>query len=96
MALTFVSTIGFSLMHATIRPVSAELHPFEIAFFRNLFGLMTRALKEAEATIVLSLDVFKRVWAAILGYWLFGEMPDRYTWIGGIMIFMSATYTKCR
>ena len=26
-------------MHASVRHVSAELHPFEIAFFRNLFGL---------------------------------------------------------
>ncbi len=27
-------------MHALVRHVSAELHPFEIAFFRNLFGLV--------------------------------------------------------
>ena len=26
-------------MHATVRHVSADLHPFEITFFRNLFGL---------------------------------------------------------
>lgn len=29
----------FALMAGIIRHVSAELHPFEIAFFRNLFGL---------------------------------------------------------
>ena len=57
---------------------------------------MTQALKEGEATIVLSLDFFKLIWAAILGYWLFGEHPDRYIWIGGIMIFMSATYIAYR
>jgi drug/metabolite transporter (DMT)-like permease len=27
-------------MHGTVRMVSKELHPFEIAFFRNLFGIM--------------------------------------------------------
>lgn len=29
-----------SLMHGSIRHVSAGMHPFEIAFFRNLFGLI--------------------------------------------------------
>ena len=36
----FVATICFSVMHALIRYMSAELHPFELAFFRNLFGLL--------------------------------------------------------
>jgi len=30
----------FAMMNAVIRYVSAEVHPFEIAFFRNLFGLL--------------------------------------------------------
>ena len=34
------SGIVMSGMHASIRHVSAELHPFEIAFFRLLFGLL--------------------------------------------------------
>lgn len=37
--LMLASTLLFSSMHATIRFVSSELHPFEITFFRNLFGL---------------------------------------------------------
>jgi len=40
MALMFVATMFFSAMHAAIRYYSAELHPFELAFFRNLFGLI--------------------------------------------------------
>ena len=34
-----VSTVAFAAMHASIKFVSAELPPFQIAFFRNLFGL---------------------------------------------------------
>jgi drug/metabolite transporter (DMT)-like permease len=34
------SSVFFGLMAATIRLASHELHPFEIAFFRNLFGLV--------------------------------------------------------
>jgi len=35
-----LSTICYSLLHALIREMSNELHPFELAFFRNLFGLL--------------------------------------------------------
>ena len=35
-----ISTIGFAVMHTLIRYASAELHPVQIAFFRNFFGLV--------------------------------------------------------
>ena len=35
-----VSTVGFSGMVMLVRMASADLHAFEIAFFRNLFGLL--------------------------------------------------------
>lgn len=34
------STVGFAVMHTMIRHVSQELHPFQIVFCRNLFGLL--------------------------------------------------------
>lgn len=34
-----LSTLCFAAMAIAIRKASAELHPFQIAFFRNLFGL---------------------------------------------------------
>ena len=35
-----VAAFGFSVMNLLIRVTAAELHPFEIAFFRNLFALL--------------------------------------------------------
>lgn len=35
-----LSTVGFAVMHSTVRHVSNDLPAFQIAFFRNLFGLM--------------------------------------------------------
>ena len=35
-----LSTLFFASMHAVVRHVSASIHTFEIAFFRNLFGLL--------------------------------------------------------
>ena len=38
-ALMCASTVAFAVMHLSVRVVSSELDPFQIAFFRNLFGL---------------------------------------------------------
>ncbi|TDR14656.1 DMT family transporter [Marinicella litoralis] len=39
-ALMLLAALGFSFMNVLIRWTSDELHPFQIAFFRNLFGLV--------------------------------------------------------
>ncbi len=38
--LMFIATFFFSAMHGSIRYVSATIHPFEIALFRNVFALV--------------------------------------------------------
>jgi drug/metabolite transporter (DMT)-like permease len=42
MLLIAISAFGFSIMHVMIRLLTARasLHPFEVAFFRNLFGVI--------------------------------------------------------
>jgi len=37
------SAVFFATMHACVRYISAEIHPFEVTFFRNLFGLIVLA-----------------------------------------------------
>ncbi len=39
-ALIVIGSAFFASMHAGVRFVSAEVHPFEIAFFRNVFGFL--------------------------------------------------------
>jgi len=38
-----LATLLFSIMHASIKHISSDIHPFEVAFFRNLFGLVVIA-----------------------------------------------------
>jgi drug/metabolite transporter (DMT)-like permease len=52
---------------------------------------VAQALKETEATVVLPFDFCKLIWVAILGYLMFGEVPDVFVWAGGILIFAGAT-----
>jgi drug/metabolite transporter (DMT)-like permease len=53
---------------------------------------MTQALKLADATAVMTVDYTRLIWASLIGYFAFGEVPDRWTWAGGSLIFASGLY----
>jgi len=38
-----LSTVAFVTMHAAVRDVSQDMHPFEVAFFRQFFGIVALA-----------------------------------------------------
>ncbi len=58
--------------------------------------LLAQALKDAEASAIMPVDFCRLIWAALTGYLAFGEVPDLFTWTGGVMIFASATYIAFR
>ncbi len=57
---------------------------------------VVQALKEGETHVVMPIDFTKLVWAAILGFLWFGEIPTAFTWLGGAMIFASTMYIAWR
>lgn len=57
---------------------------------------MNQALHEGDASAVLPFDFAKLIWTSILGYVLFVEIPDLWTYVGGAMIFGAATYIGIR
>ena len=44
----------------------------------------------------MPLDFTRLLWAGAIGYWLFAEVPDRWTWLGGAVIFASSVYITYR
>ena len=58
--------------------------------------LFNQGLKEAEVNVLMPLDFFKLIWASVIGYVLFFEIPSIWTWVGGVMICVSATYVAWR
>jgi drug/metabolite transporter (DMT)-like permease len=57
---------------------------------------MAEAFRRADATVVLPFDFTRLVWASLLGYVLFSEVPEIWTWLGGGLIFASTTYLAYR
>src|SRR5262249_45629783 len=57
---------------------------------------LTRSYKLAEASAVLPYDYTRMIFAAGIGYVWFGEVPDRWTWLGAAIIAASAIYIAHR
>lgn len=57
---------------------------------------LNQSFREADATVVLPFDYLKLIWATALGFVVFGEVPDAWTWIGGTVIFASTVYIAWR
>lgn len=58
--------------------------------------LFTEAFKRADTGVLLPLDFTKLIFAGILGYLAFGQIPDMWTWVGGTLIFASTCYIAIR
>lgn len=57
---------------------------------------LTRAFRAADASLVMSLEFARLPFAVGLGFWVFGETIDAYTWAGATVIFAAALYTAQR
>lgn len=55
-----------------------------------------QSFRRADSTAVLPLDFTRLIWASIVGYIVWQEIPDAWAWIGGTVIFASATYIAYR
>jgi drug/metabolite transporter (DMT)-like permease len=64
----------------------------------NTIGHICRAqaFKEADLSAVVPVEFTRLIWVSIFGFFLFGEVPEIWTWIGGFMIFAANTYIAIR
>tara|TARA_B100000470_G_C19728006_1_gene363205 strand:- start:329 stop:979 length:651 start_codon:yes stop_codon:yes gene_type:complete len=58
--------------------------------------LLIEALKAGDTNVVMPFDFLKMIWAVLLGFLFFNELPDLFTWIGSAVIFSSAVYIAWR
>ena len=58
--------------------------------------LLIEALKEGDTNVVMPFDFLKMIWAVLLGFLFFNELPDIFTWIGSSIIFLSTIYIAWR
>lgn len=57
---------------------------------------LVHAYRLADVGLVEPLVFFRLVWAALLGFLIFAEIPDAWVWIGGLLIVAATTWLARR
>jgi drug/metabolite transporter (DMT)-like permease len=57
---------------------------------------LSQSYKVADITALQPIGFLQLVWATMLGFLMFGDHPDLWTWIGAAVIFISNTYISHR
>ncbi len=58
--------------------------------------LVIKALEVAQAVVVAPVQYTMLIWGTLYGYFIFGDLPDRWTWIGALIIIATGFYTLYR
>ena len=57
---------------------------------------LAQAFKMSDTTFVMPLQFTKLIWASLIGLFIFAEQPDIWTWVGGVIVFISVVYITYR
>jgi drug/metabolite transporter (DMT)-like permease len=64
-----------------------------IGVFGTLAQLsLSHAFRLADATLVLPVDFTKVIWAGLIGYLAFGQVPQPWVWVGAVIVFCGVLY----
>lgn len=104
MVLTFqTSAIGAALMTVALPFVWMPPSPVQWAMLASLgvvatlgHVLITKAYEHGEASLLAPLAFTEIVTATLLGWWFFGDLPDRWTVTGVAILIGSAIYISVR
>ena len=80
---------------------SVSFNQLIILAFMGASGLLShwclaQAFKLSDTTFVMPLQFTKLIWASLIGLFIFAEQPDIWTWVGGVIIFISVVYITYR
>lgn len=97
-ALFLLPITGFAALFFWVTPDATQL--LKLVLIGALGSItqlsIAQAFREADASLVLPFDFTKLVWAALIGYLAFDEVPDPVTILGGALICAAVSYIAYR
>ena len=82
----FTFIIGYIFLQ--IPSMKTFLYVFSSAACGTIFHIaLNHAYKLVDLTLTQPFSFLSLVWGSLYGYFLFGDNPDLFTWIGGTVIF---------
>ncbi len=101
--LTGIGGLLLSSLLLPFFPFRAPASAFDLAIFAGIgvWGLLghyfvTKAFQWAHAAVVAPMGYVELLGATLLGWFLFGDFPDAWTWIGAAIIVGSGLYITLR
>lgn len=98
--------LPLAMFGAVLMPAQGGWHPIDGPTFMWLMGvtlaavvalwMITSALREGEVSAVTPFRYTRIVFALIIAYVVFDEVPDAFTWIGAALIVGTGIYTFVR
>lgn len=58
--------------------------------------LLTESYRHAPASVIAPFDYASMLWALLLGYWLFGELPAPLVYVGGVIVAAAGLFVIWR
>jgi drug/metabolite transporter (DMT)-like permease len=99
--LTTVMMLPLTLVPALFvwQPVGLEYLPWILTIgMTAVLGhyCLMRGFASTDASLVMTFDFSRLPFAVLIGWWMFGELTDIWTWVGAAVIFASAVYITRR
>ena len=87
-------TLPFAWYSPTLRELAALIALGVLGGFAHI--LLTESYRYAAASVVAPFDYTSMLWALLLGYWLFGELPDTLVYVGATIVAAAGLYVIWR
>ena len=81
---------------APLRQADLALFALSGALIAVAHTLMIEAFRRGEAALVAPFKYSSLLWATLFGFLMFGELPDRWTVIGAVIIVLAGLYVLHR
>jgi drug/metabolite transporter (DMT)-like permease len=101
--LAWSTLVGFAVLCVAVAPFWRSPEPLEWALMAAMGGLSTggqvlliASFRYAGASILSPFSYSQMLWATLIGYFVFGQLPDALTWTGAAIIIASGVYTLHR
>lgn len=102
-AMCYSAIVGFAVLSVAVIPVFVlpTLREVGLAMIVAMAAtagqyLTVLAFQRAPASLLAPFTYVQLIWSTALGYLVFGNLPDRWTWIGAAIIVASGLYTAHR
>lgn len=102
-AMCYAAIVGFAVLSVAVVPVfiMPNLTQIGLAAIIAIAAtggqfLTVLAFQRAPASLLAPFTYVQLVWSTLLGYLVFSNLPDRWTWIGATVIVSSGLYTAHR